>query len=173
MAAAVPWSGRGAGATIALHRVGDLILSGALDAWVPRGAGLAVYAVPLGGALLLVGAGWGGRRGAALSAVAVVLAAAGTALVVAALDRLGRSGSGPGLVLAVAGTVLGAAAAVARRGRRPGAAGSPTRGPGPGGVTPSPIRLLPPAVGGARWYLPGRRSSSSTPSRRLSREGPR
>lgn len=126
-ASALPWSGRGAGASIALRRVGDLILSGALEAWVPRSAGLVVYAIPLGGALLLVGAGLGGRPGIVLSGVAGMLAAAGTILVVTALDRLDRAGSGPGLVLgmtgamlAVATTVAGSATMITSRAARPG-----------------------------------------------------
>ncbi len=109
-AAAAPWAERGAGSTIALHRVGDLILSGAVDAWAPPWAGLAVYTVPLAGALLLVGAGLGGRVGPAVSGGAVVLAVAGTILVVGALDQVGRAGVGPGPVLAGAGALLGTAA---------------------------------------------------------------
>lgn len=107
VASSVSWSARGAGSTLPLSRIGDLILSGTIDAWVPRSAGLAVYALPLGGALLLVGAGLGGRGGAGVSALAVVLATGGAILVTTALDRIGRRGLGPGLVLAGAGIALG------------------------------------------------------------------
>lgn len=114
VASVVPWSGRGAGSTIALHRVGDLILSGTVDAWASRWVGLVVYAVPLSGALLLVGAGLGRRRGAALSAVASIGGILATGVVLATLDRVGRAGTstGSGAILALAGSVLGATAAV-------------------------------------------------------------
>ena len=115
VAAALPWSGRGAGSALALHRVGDLVLSGAVDAWVPRWAGLAVYAVPLGGAALLVAAGLGGRAGAVVAVGAVVAAAAGAAVVLVALDRVGRTGTGAGALVAGAGLALGVAAAVLAR----------------------------------------------------------
>lgn len=103
-----PWSDRGSGSSIALRRVGDLVLSGAVDAWAPRWVGLVVYAIPLGGALLLVGAGLGSRRGLTVGTAGTVAALAGGVVVVLALDRLGRAGVGPGTVMAAAGTVVAA-----------------------------------------------------------------
>jgi hypothetical protein len=111
---ALPWSGRGAGSRIALVEVGDLVLSGRLDAWAPRPVGLVVYAVPLGGALLLIGAGLGGRTGRVVAGVAILLAAAGLVLARAALRRVGAEGWGPGASLSVLGIVLGAAATLVR-----------------------------------------------------------
>ncbi|MGI8938097.1 MAG: hypothetical protein ACR2JF_07785 [Iamia sp.] len=131
VATAMPWSGRGAGSSIALHRVGDLILSGAVDAWASRWIGLVVYAVPLSGALLLVGAGLGGRRGAALSAVAAAGGLAASGLVVDTLDRVGRSGTGPGTVLAVTGAALGVVAALLGVLGRSGPREHPIHPPGP------------------------------------------
>lgn len=106
-AALLPWSTRGAGSTIALRRIGDLVLAGTVDAWVPRWAGLAVYLVPLGGALVLVGTGLGRRAGGALAAGGVVLAVVGTAVCLSALDRLSATGVGGGTVAAVSGAMLG------------------------------------------------------------------
>lgn len=103
----LPWSDRGAGSTIALRRVADLVLSGTVDALVPRWAGLTVYLIPFGGALVLIGTGLGGRLGVGVSAVGLVLALAGTAVAVTALDRLPRSGVGGGTVAACAGAMLG------------------------------------------------------------------
>ncbi|QYG93099.1 hypothetical protein HC251_12070 [Iamia sp. SCSIO 61187] len=103
----LPWSREGAGSAIALRRIGDLVLSGTVDALVPRWAGVTVYLIPLGGAVLLVGTGLGGRVGSVIGAVGVALAAAGTALALAALDRLPRSGVGGGTVAACAGAMLG------------------------------------------------------------------
>lgn len=103
----LPWSGEGAGSTVALRRIGDLVLSGTVDALVPRWAGVTVYLIPLGGAVLLVGAGLGGRGGSVIGAVGVALAGGGTALALAALDRLPRSGVGGGTVAACAGATLG------------------------------------------------------------------
>lgn len=115
-----PWSGRGAGSAIALVRIADLVLSGAVDAWVPRATGLVVYAIPLGGALLLLGAGLGRRAGTLVAAAGVVLALAGTVLALTALDRLDRTGLGPGAVVALAGIgVGGLSVALARAGRGP------------------------------------------------------
>lgn len=130
-----PWSGRGAGSSIALRRIADLVLSGTVDAWVPRSMGLLVYAIPLGGALVLVGTGLGGRAGAVTAGVGVVLALSGTVVAVAALDRLERSGMGPGLYLAGAGAATGIAAVATqawprrdgRDGRREGDPGPPSR----------------------------------------------
>jgi hypothetical protein len=103
----LPWAGEGAGSAIALRRVGDLVLSGTVDALVPRWAGVTVYLIPLGGAVLLVGTGLGGRVGSAVGGVGVALAAAGTGLALTALDRLPRSGVGGGTVAACAGAMLG------------------------------------------------------------------
>ena len=138
-AAAVPWSGRGAGSRLALWRVGDLILSGTVDAWVPRGAGLVVYAIPVGGALLLVGAGLEGRAGVALATTGVLGAVVGGLVVRGALDQLGRSGLGPGPVLAGAGAACGlVSVALAVRATRV----APPAPPGRGGT----FRRRPPAA---------------------------
>lgn len=113
----VPWSRHGAGSTIALRRVADLVLSGRVDAVVPRAAGLVVYAVPLGGALLLIAAGLGGRSAPAVAAVGALLGLAGTAL--AALALLDRTEVGGGTALATSGAILGILGLVlAVRGRR-------------------------------------------------------
>lgn len=106
-AAFLPWSGQGAGSTIALRRIGDLVLAGTVDAWVPRWAGAVVYCVPLGGAVLLIGTGLGRRAGAAVAATGVVLAAAGTVVCLSALGRLAATGVGGGTVAALAGAMLG------------------------------------------------------------------
>jgi hypothetical protein len=103
----LPWSDRGAGSAIALRRIADLVLSGAVDAFVPRWAGLVIYLIPLGGALVLIGAGLGARLGVGLGAAGVGLAVTGTALALIALDRLPRSGVGGGTVAACAGAMLG------------------------------------------------------------------
>lgn len=102
-----PWTGHGAGSSIALVRIADLILSGAIDTWVPRGAGLVVYAIPLGGALLLLGTGLERTAGALVAGAGLVLAVAGGALATLALGQLPRSGLGPGALAAGAGIGLG------------------------------------------------------------------
>lgn len=112
-ASLAPWSGRGAGSSVALVRIADLVLSGAIDAWVPRWAGLVVYAIPLGGALLLLGTGLGQRAGLLVGSAGVGLSALGTALALGALDRLDRTGLGPGALAAGAGVALGAVAVAA------------------------------------------------------------
>lgn len=112
-AALLPWSRRGAGSTIALREVADLVLSGTVDAWAPRWAGLVVYAVPLGGALLLVGAGLGGRAGLATTCGGLAAAVGGTALAAVALARLDRTALGGGTLVAVAGAILGVLAVAA------------------------------------------------------------
>ncbi len=108
-----PWTDRGAGSSIALVRIADLILSGAIDAWVPRGAGLVVYAIPLGGALLLLGTGLERTVGALVAATGLVLAVLGAALATLALGQLPRSGLGPGAWASGAGIGLGLIAVVA------------------------------------------------------------
>jgi len=112
-ASLLPWSGRGAGSSIALVRIADLVLSGVVDAWVPRWAGLVVYAIPLGGALLLLGTGLGQRAGALVGAAGVGLGVVGAALAGVALGRLDRAGLGPGALAAAAGLALGVMAVVA------------------------------------------------------------
>lgn len=108
-----PWTDRGAGSSIALVRIADLILSGAIDAWVPRGAGLVVYAIPLGGALLLLGTGLERTIGTVVAAIGLVLAVLGAALATLALGQLPRSGLGLGALASGAGIALGLVAVVA------------------------------------------------------------
>lgn len=118
----LPWARHGAGSSIAARRLGDLILSGTVEAWVPRWLGVAVYVVPVAGALVLIGSGLGGRAGAAVAAAGLGPAVVVTALTVAALPRRHPFDLGTGAVLAGVGLCLGAAAAVlsARMGpRRP------------------------------------------------------
>lgn len=109
-----PWTSRGAGSSIALVRIADLVLSGAIDTWVPRGAGLVVYAIPLGGALLLLGTGLGRTAGALVSATGVLLALLGAGLALLALDRLDRTGLGLGALAAGTGIILGLVALAAQ-----------------------------------------------------------
>lgn len=123
----LPWSRSGAGSAIALQRVGDLILTGAVEAWAPRWTGLAVYAIPLGGALLLLGAGVGQRSGRVIGGLGVLAAVIGSLVVIGALDRLDRSGVGPGTVAAALGAGLGLLGVTGGRART---GGSERDGPG-------------------------------------------
>lgn len=122
-----PWTGHGAGSTIALVRIADLILSGAIDTWVPRGAGLVVYAIPLGGALLLLGTGLERTVGVLVGGAGLVLAVLGAALATLALGQLPRSGLGLGALAAGAGIGLGLVSLIAglRARRTPAPPGRP------------------------------------------------
>lgn len=106
----LPATAAGAGATLASHRLADLLATGALPSGAPSWFGLVWYVVPVGAALLLMALGLGGRRGALIrSAVAVPTAATALAFALAVCDLdLQRLGSG--LWCALAGVVCAALA---------------------------------------------------------------
>lgn len=126
-ATAAPWGERGAGSSLALIEIADLILSGTVGAWVPRPVGLVIYAIPLGGALVLVGAGWGGRAGLVISIVGGTGAAAGTAAALMGLDQVGSIRLGAGVLCAGVGVAAAAVSVWAHarqlRSASPGAGG--------------------------------------------------
>lgn len=103
-----PWAGSGAGSSIAARRIGDLLLSGAVEAWAPRWLGLCVYLVPAAGALLLIGIGLGGRPGLIVAAAGLLPALLVTGATIAALPREGLLDLGSGAAMALIGVVLGA-----------------------------------------------------------------
>ena len=80
----VPWIGQGAGSTVALHDLGDLVLGGTVSSMIPRWVGLAAYLIPALGAAIVLLAGLHGRPArravVALTAVLAVLVVAAIVL---------------------------------------------------------------------------------------------
>ncbi|MEJ7584107.1 MAG: hypothetical protein WKF43_08460 [Acidimicrobiales bacterium] len=106
----LPWAGSGAGSSIAARRVGDLLLSGTVEAWAPRWLGFCVYLVPVAGALVLIGTGLGGRLGCLVAGAGLGPALLVTGATIAALPRRGLVDFGTGAAVALVGVVLGAVA---------------------------------------------------------------
>jgi hypothetical protein len=108
----LPWVAHGAGSSLDLHDLGDLVLGGDVSAVVPRWVGLAAYVIPVIGALLIVTAAVEGRRARRLTAVwgvaAVLLIAAAAILPFFHHGRpsLGQLVAGVGAVLSCTGTFL-------------------------------------------------------------------
>lgn len=106
------WVDRGAGSTVALHELGDLLLGGTVARVVPRWAGVVPYLIPAAGAVVVAAAGVHGRaaRRVVVAAVVVlaVLVAVAIALPVARHVRpaLGQAVAGAGVALASLGLVL-------------------------------------------------------------------
>lgn len=101
------WPARGAGSSVAAHRIGDLLLSEASRPWLPRWAGLVVYLVPAGGAVLMVASGVQAAAAPWLKLAGLVPAALVTAIVVVTLSKRHPLDLGAGASLALAGTGLG------------------------------------------------------------------
>jgi len=108
----LPWARHGTGSGVAARRMGDLLLSGTVEAWAPRWLGAAVYLVPVAGALVLIGCGLGGRSGASTAAAGLVPATVVTVALVAALPQRHPLDLGTGAWVAGVGLCLGAASTI-------------------------------------------------------------
>lgn len=109
----LPWAARGSGSSIAARRLGDLVLSGTVDAWVPPWLGVLVYLVPAGGALLLVGCGLGGRIGLLASALGLLCAGSVIVGALGAIPARNLLDVGTGARLAYGGLLAGAVSTAA------------------------------------------------------------
>ena len=113
------WVDRGAGSSMALHAIGDLLLEGTLSATASRWFGVVVYLIPVSGAALMLGAGMGGRAERYVTRVALVVAVVMTSMGVV-LPLWKHHQLGFGQALAVAGSVLVAGSLINRRKRSTG-----------------------------------------------------
>jgi hypothetical protein len=110
----LPWVDRGAGSTLALHDLGDLLLGGAVSSVVPRWIGAIAYVIPACAAFAVLAAG---IEGAAARRAVVALVSGQAVLVVVAtvLPLVRNARPGLGQLLATVGTMAAVAGLLMRR----------------------------------------------------------
>jgi hypothetical protein len=107
-----PWIAHGAGSSLDLHDLGDMVLGGTVSAVVPRWFGLLAYLIPVLGACLIVASSVETRLGRRLTmmcgAVVLILVVAATVLPFVRHGRptWGQLVAGVGAVVACAGILI-------------------------------------------------------------------